>query len=119
MQKEVIEATLARDFGIEVSFRDTTTIYVERPLGIGEAVVLLQAESNPFLATVGLRVEPAPLRSGIEFTTQVSIDAVPLYVYKNGSRFSESMANHVCRTLQEGLFGWQVTDCRVTLTDCD
>ena len=119
VQKEVIEATLARDFGIEVSFRDTTTIYVERPLGIGEAVVLLQAESNPFLATVGLRVEPAPLRSGIEFTTQVSIDAVPLYVYKNGSRFSESMANHVCRTLQEGLFGWQVTDCRVTLTDCD
>jgi ribosomal protection tetracycline resistance protein len=28
------------------------------------------------------------------------------------------MAQYVRETLQEGLFGWQVTDCAVTMTDC-
>ena len=60
VQKEVIQATLATDFGIDVTFRETTTICIERPAGTGEAVEVLHAESNPFLATIGLRVEPAP-----------------------------------------------------------
>src|SRR5205085_1938504 len=54
VQKEVIEATLASDYGIGVAFRDTTPIYVERPIAAGEAVELLHAETNPFLATIGL-----------------------------------------------------------------
>ena len=33
VQKEVIQATLARDFGLDVSFRETTTICIERPVG--------------------------------------------------------------------------------------
>ena len=36
VQKEVIEATLANDYGIEVEFRETTTICIERPAGIGD-----------------------------------------------------------------------------------
>ena len=64
VQKEVIQATLADDFGIDVAFRETTPIYVERPSGTGEAVEVLHAESNPFNATIGLRVEPAAWRLG-------------------------------------------------------
>ena len=71
VQKEVIQATLATDFGIDVTFRETTTICIERPVGTGEAVEILNAESNPFLATIGLRVEPAPPGSGIEFRLDV------------------------------------------------
>ena len=67
VQKEVIQATLADDFGLDVTFRETTPIYVERPIGTGEAVEILHAESNPFLATIGLRVDPAPDGSGIDF----------------------------------------------------
>ena len=33
VQKEVIQATLKNDFGIDVEFRETTTICVERPIG--------------------------------------------------------------------------------------
>src|SRR6202022_302238 len=33
VQKEVIQATLASDFGIDVTFRETTTIYIERLAG--------------------------------------------------------------------------------------
>jgi ribosomal protection tetracycline resistance protein len=71
VQKEVIQATLANDFGIEVTFRETTTIYIERPVGRGSAAEFLQADTHPFSATVGLRVEPAPPGSGIVFRLDV------------------------------------------------
>ncbi|MEJ7569389.1 MAG: translation factor GTPase family protein [Gaiellaceae bacterium] len=118
VQKEVIQATLSSDFGLDVGFTETTTICIERPVGTGEAVELLHAESNPFLATIGLRIEPAPNGSGIEFRLLVDRRAIPLYVYKKVENFTESMGQYVRRTLQEGLFGWQVTDCVVTMTEC-
>jgi ribosomal protection tetracycline resistance protein len=118
VQKEVVQATLASDFGIDVTFRETMPIYVERLIGSGEAVEILHAESNPFLATIGLRVEPARDGSGIAFRLQVDHSAVPLYVYKKLESFAEAMGQYVRDTLQEGLFGWQVTDCVVTMTEC-
>jgi ribosomal protection tetracycline resistance protein len=118
VQKEVIQATLAEDFGLDVSFRPTTVICIERPSGTGEAVEVLHAESNPFLATIGLRVEPAAIGSGIEFRLRVDPRSVPQYLYKTVDRFTDSMDHYVRRTLQEGIFGWQVTDCTVTMTRC-
>src|SRR5207247_6752802 len=32
--------------------------------------------------------------------------------------FTEHMGQYVRQTLREGLFGWQVTDCIVTMTKC-
>ena len=118
VQKEVIQATLADDFGLDVGFRETTTICIERPAAAGEAVEILHAASNPFLATIGLRVEPAPDGSGIDFRLRVDPRTVPLYVYKTLESFTEHMDRYVRETLREGLFGWQVTDCVVTMTKC-
>lgn len=118
VQKEVIQATLANDFGIEVTFHDTTPIYVERPVGAGEAIEILHAESNPFLATIALRVDPAPGGSGVDFRLQVDPRTTPLYLYKTVESFTEHMGQYVRQTLREGLFGWQVTDCSVTMTRC-
>jgi ribosomal protection tetracycline resistance protein len=118
VQREVVEATLAADFGLDVAFRELTVICVERPVATAEAVEILHAEANPFAATIGLRVEPAPIDSGVEFRLEVSTESVPLYAYKTRDRFADSMGQYVRRTLQEGLLGWQVTDCVVTMTDC-
>ncbi len=118
VQKEVIQATLASDFGLDVTFRETTTICIERPIRTGEAVEVLRAESNPFLATVGLRIDPAPNGSGIDFRMQVDVRTLPLYLYKTVESFTKTMGQYVRQTLQEGLFGWQVTDCIVTMTKC-
>jgi len=65
VQKEVIEATLADEYGLRVAFRETTTICIEQVVGSGEAVTSKDAEDNPFLAGVGLRIEPGPSGSGI------------------------------------------------------
>ena len=116
VQKEVIEATLAEDYGLEVAFRETTPICVERPLGTGEAVEILKAETNPYLATIGLRIEPAA--AGVDVRLDVDPRTMPLYVYKTAESFAAHMGEYVRDALRVGLFGWQVVDCVVTMTRC-
>jgi ribosomal protection tetracycline resistance protein len=117
VQKEVILATLANDFGIGVTFRETTTICVERPARVGEASSILHGPHNPFLATIGLRIEPAPADSGIDFRLDIDPRTVPLFIYKSFDNFADTMGQYVRHALQEGLYGWQVTDCVVTMIE--
>ena len=119
VQKEVIEATLANDFGLEVEFGETTTIHIERPLGTGDALEVLHAETNPFLATIGLRIDPSPAGTGLVFRLEVDPRTIPLYLYKTIESFAAHMDEYVRQTLRQGLFGWQVTDCVVTMTRCE
>ena len=116
VQKEVIQATLANEFDVDVTFRETTSICIERPIGVGAAVEIIGAESNPFLATVGLRVEPAPVDTGVDFRLGVRLESIPLYVYKSVDAFRQAVGATVRKTLGQGLHGWQVTDCVVTMT---
>jgi ribosomal protection tetracycline resistance protein len=118
VQKEVIGATLAGDYGLDVEFRDTTMICIERPAGVGEAVEILHAETNPFDATLGYRVEPAAEGSGIQFRLGVGAAVAPLHLYGKLELFGEDMERCAHETLTEGLRGWQVTDCIVTLIRC-
>ncbi|MFC9863457.1 MULTISPECIES: GTP-binding protein [unclassified Streptomyces] len=109
VQKEVIQATLADEFGVEVTFRETTTICLERPVGTGAAFEIIDKAPNPFLATVGLRVEPAPPGSGVEFRREVELGSMPY-------SFMRAVEETVRTTLHQGIHGWQVTDCVVTMT---
>jgi ribosomal protection tetracycline resistance protein len=118
VQKEIVRDTLLADFGIEVEFRETVPICIERPIGVGSAVEVLGQAGNPFLATVGLRVEPAPMRSGIEVVLDLKLESMPRNVYKSVEEFHRAMTDTVRTTLREGIHGWQVTDCLVTMTDC-
>jgi len=118
VQKEVIEATVASDYGLAVTFADTTTIHVERPVGHGEALEILNAPTNPYSAEVGLRIAPGPEDSGVEFRLGVANRWLPLYVFKRRELFEEGMARYVRGALQQGLYGWRVTDCVVTMTRC-
>ncbi|SEO69273.1 elongation factor G [Actinacidiphila rubida] len=109
VQKEVIQATLAEEFGVDAVFHGTTTLHIERPCGTGEAVEVKEKDGNPFLATIGLRVEPAPAGSGVEFRREVELGSLPYAFFK-------AVEETVEQTLRQGLHGWQVTDCVVTMT---
>jgi len=98
-----------------VTFRETTAICIERPAGPGEAAEHLGAPGNPFPAALGLRVDPGPPGSGVAFRLDVGVRSVPMYVYKTTGNFAEMMAQYVRQALREGLSGWQVTDCTVTM----
>ncbi len=131
VQKEVIQATLERDYGIAADFRETSVLCVERLGRAGEAEEIIRAKTktnitgrssplstNPFLATLALRIEPGAIGSGIEFRHDVEPRLVPLYLFHTVETFATQMEGYVREALAEGLAGWQVTDCRVTMTDC-
>jgi len=115
VQPEVLQAALSDEYGLEVVLRTATPLYVERPRRVGEAVEVLFGPHNPFRATVGLRVAPTPTGSGITFASEVDHRTVPLYVYRATGEFARAVEQYVLDTLREGLSGWQVTDCAVTL----
>ena len=117
VQKEVIQATLAEDHGIDVEFHETTPLYIERVRRVGEAIEILNTETNPYRATIGLRVEPARQGSGLEFRLEVDHRRVPLYAFRKLESFGSAMEEYVRQQLQEGLYGWRVADCVVTMTD--
>ncbi|MEU8185251.1 translation factor GTPase family protein [Micromonospora sp. NPDC049044] len=109
VQKEVIQATLADDFGVRVTFRETTTVHVERVCGVGAAVEVIAVAPNPFLATVGLRIAPAPTGAGVRFRLGVELGSMP-------PAFFAAVEESVRRTLRQGPHGWEVPDCEVTMT---
>ncbi len=109
VQKEVVQATLADDFGIDVGFRETTTICIERPAGTGEAAERIGQAPNPFLAGVGLRIEPAAAESGVRFRLEIELGSLPF-------SFLKAIEETVHETLGQGICGWPVTDAVVTLT---
>jgi ribosomal protection tetracycline resistance protein len=109
VQKQVVQATLANDFGLDVEFRETTTICIERPVGTGAAVEFIGKAPNPFRATVGLRIEPAAIGSGGAYRLEVELGSIPL-------SFHKAVEETVHETLRQGIYGWQVTDCTVTMT---
>ena len=109
VQKEVIQATLAAEYGIDVGFRETTTICIERLLGAGAAAEFMGEPANPFKATIGLRLSPAPPGSGTRFQLEIERGALP-------AAFLTAIEETAGQTLAEGLYGWLVPDCVVTVT---
>ena len=68
VQKEVIAATLADDFGVRARFTETTVLHVERPLGAGVgAAGRRHRRPTRSWPPSGLRVEPGPPGSGIAY----------------------------------------------------
>ena len=109
VQKEVIAAVLLADYGVEVEFRPTTSICVERVVGPGGAVRVIDVDPNPFLATVGLRVEPLPVGAGHELALEIELGSMP-------PAFFTAVREAVAATLSEGVHGWPVPDARVVMT---
>ena len=118
VQKEVIQATLEREYGVVADFRETTTVCIERPARVGEAEAVISAKThanitgrssplstNPFMATLALRIEPAAIGSGIEFRSEVGPRLVPLYLFRTPDVFATQMESFVREALSEGLGG--------------
>lgn len=118
VQEEVLGAILAEEYGIDVEFADASVLHVERPRGVGEAVLRLNTDANPYHATIGLRVAPGEPGTGLRFLVAAPAQDMPLYLFKSVDGFAGAIEKHVRQALEHGRFGWQVTDCVVTLTEC-
>src|SRR5258707_12051904 len=85
------------------------SLCIERPVGSGAAVEMIGREPNPFLAGIGLRIDPAAAGSGVQFRLEIELGALPF-------SFLKAVEETVRETLQQGIHGWQVTDTAVTMT---
>ena len=118
VQQEVLAATLADEYGVATTFADASVLHVERPRGVGSAIERLNTASNPYQATIGLRIAPGPPGSGLRFVVDAPAYDMPLYLFRNAEGFGRAIEKHVRRALARGRYGWQVTDCVVTLFEC-
>lgn len=122
VQKEIVAQTLASEHGLDIEFRSTTPVCIERPDRSGSAIELIppaRTPHHPFLATIGLAIVALPPDSGIEFELNVDVKSIPIHVFDSVDAFGEVMQRAVLDTLRQGIHGWKVTDCKVTMTDCD
>ncbi len=111
VQKEVIADRLEREFGVKAEFEQIQPVYFERPAGVGEALTEFDPlADNEFWQTIGLRVEPAPVGAGNSFVRQVEWGSLP-------RAYHRAIEDSAMRTLEQGLYGWEITDCLITLTD--
>ena len=117
VQRQVLQATLADDYGVEVTFQPMRVVCIERPAGTGTAVIRMGDDGNHRPATVGLRIEPAAAGTGVRFRSEVGLASVPLYIFGTVEAFGRAIEHAVRDSLGSGLRGWPVTDCTVTMIE--
>lgn len=112
IQRQVIEARLAEEYGIDVEFSPPQIQYIEKPTGRGAGLEVIGGD-HPCTATVGLRVRPSPNAPGVRYEAPVEFaGTLP-------RAFHRAIDETVHKTLKQGLRNWPVTDCTVTLTACE
>ena len=77
VQQQVIGSLLAEEYGVDVRFRDTRDDLRRAGARHGAAYELIGTPTNPYLATVGLRVEPAAVGAGVDFGLEVELGSMP------------------------------------------
>lgn len=108
VQLEILSALIQERYGLAAAFGPLATIYRERPCGAAEGLIPIYAWPNPYYAGIGLRVEPLPPGSGLQYETEVS------YGYLTVS-FQTAVREGVEKAGRRGLRGWELTDLKVTL----
>jgi translation elongation factor EF-G len=109
IQIEVLTHMLASRYGLTVDFGQPSVIYKETPAAPGEGYVAYLMP-KPCWAILRFRIEPAERGSGISYSSVVRSERL-LDSYQN------EVARRVPEALQQGLFGWEVTDVKVTLVE--
>jgi ribosomal protection tetracycline resistance protein len=109
VQKEVIAALMAEQFGVAVTFRPTVTVHLERIAGTGAAFAISSEHTTPYLATLGFRVEPGAVGGGLTCDLEVELGSMP-------PAFFAATWEGVRAGLAQGLSGWEIPDARVVLT---
>ena len=106
VQLEVICSLLIEKYHINIRIEDPTVIYLEKPLQKADYTIHIEVPPNPFWASIGLSITPLPIGSGIQYESKVSLG------YLNQS-FQNAVREGIDYGLEQGLYGWKVTDCKI------
>ncbi|KAI7253171.1 hypothetical protein KC345_g11401 [Hortaea werneckii] len=109
IQLEILNSVLEERYGLKVTFGQPSVIYKETPSRAGEGYIAYLMP-KPCWAILRFQIEPGPPGSGLVYESLVrSSDLLPQYQNETARRVPEA--------LQQGLYGWEVTDLKVTLVE--
>jgi ribosomal protection tetracycline resistance protein len=109
IQIEVLQDSLANRFGIAANFLPPKVIYQETPKQSAEGYVRYWMP-KPCWAIMTFLIEPAPLGSGVTFTSQVRVSDLSI-------KYQNEVKRAIPWSLRQGIKGWEVTDLKITLIE--
>lgn len=109
IQLEVLTHVMSARYGLKANFSEPSVIYKETPAESGEGFIAYTMP-KPCWAILRFHIEPGERGSGISYHSIVRSEKL-LVSYQN------EVARRVPEALQQGLFGWEVTDIKVTLIE--
>lgn len=108
IQLEILTELIRERYGLRVWFSTPTVLYRETPKapGMGREVYTMP---KPCWAVVELAMEPLERGAGLQFRSAIKEKQLPY-------RYQHHVETSVLQTLKQGIYGWEVTDARITLT---
>ncbi len=107
IQLEILDALLRERYGIAPSFSPPTVIYKETPAAVGYGYADYTMP-KPCWAVVRFKFEPMPRGYGVSYHGKLPSNQC-FYRYQTHIRTS------FYQCLEQGLYGWEVTDFKCTL----
>ena len=112
VQREYIEETLRRRYPFKsLSLSLPTIVYKEVVKEIGEGTIEVDEDLNPYWATMTLKVEPSDV-AGIQFDSLVTTG----YLKQS---FQNAIRESVFESTKTGIYDFELTNVKVTLTDAE
>jgi translation elongation factor EF-G len=109
IQIEVLTHLLNHRYGLKAEFGQPSVIYKETPAQSGEGFIAYTMP-KPCWAILRFLIEPGERGSGLTYSAAVRSERLL-------DRYQNEVARSVPEALQQGLFGWEVTDLKVTLIE--
>jgi len=108
IQIEILQSLIEERFGIKTHFKDPEVIYKETLASEGIGYVEYTMP-KPCWAVMRFRVEPGKKGSGINYSSEVSVNKIH-------KKYQNEIAATISKALKQGVKGWEVTDIKITLT---
>ena len=109
IQTEVLKENLIQRWEIEAEFKTPKVIYKETPSKTAEGYVRYWMP-KPCWAIMTFLIEPAPLGSGISFTSKVRTSDI-------SNKYLNEVKRAIPWSLKQGIHGYEVTDLAITLIE--
>jgi ribosomal protection tetracycline resistance protein len=107
IQTEVLKESLTQRWAIEAAFHKPKVIYKETPSTSAEGYVRYWMP-KPCWAIMTFLIEPAPLGSGVSFTSNVRTSDI-------SNKYLNEVKRAIPWSLKQGIHGYEVTDVSITL----
>ncbi|MCL2519199.1 MAG: GTP-binding protein, partial [Oscillospiraceae bacterium] len=110
IQLEIISKLLKERYNLEADFSPPSVIYKETPAQSGEGYEAYTMP-KPCWAVVRFRFDPLPRGSGVVYET------AKIPHNKLNYKYQTHIESSFFQSLEQGMYGWEVTDFKCTLTD--